>query len=749
MTTTRQDCDIYLIGQRDLQPLHRLKQMPITKQVLQRFHHHLSEQTITQCAVRNASHITVDEVMLIWHKAAIPTILKQHVIEKLEKYHSEWLLLKKNKGRVSESQRQRESQFQQKVHSLFDIAHNEAMMVMKIQEDRDFLTDQQGNRKMYMSVEDKKLTQQLLRLNERRFAEERRKEVASVAASENIRCKPLDISFSESSSESDSSDNNFEPRKRVQQFADQKKQSSTVSSSNIFTEHVTSALDRNKTSDREAVRLIVPIAAALGCDPASIPVSRSTIRRRRKEARKEHAEVIKTKFSPNCALVVHWDGKILPEIIGLGNVDRIPVIVSGESVEKLLGVPKLCNSSAENIASVVFDKIKQWNVAENIQAMSFDTTAVNTGHLNGACLQLERMLGRDLLWLPCRHHVMEIMLSKVFTLCFGPSCGPDIPIFKRFKSVWNGIRRDSYHTLDVTDAAEEFRDVTVSQLKEINVKQMCMRDDYKELIELTLVVLGYPVENIHWRMPGPIHHARWMAKLLYAIKMYLFRDQRDTVHLTMKNEKALHRFVQFGSLLYCKWWTKAALAAEAPADDLQMWKDLVKYQIFDAEISVAARKVLSQHLWYLSDELVGLAIFSDTVAVEEKDKIVAGLTVCPSDRRVRGNPATLSSHTSLGDFASTRTANLFVKLNIENSFLATSAADWEEDDTYQRGKRKIKALHVVNDTAERGVKLFEEYNHLITNDEEEKQLLLQVVECNRKLIPTQTTKSAAVAAALN
>ena len=41
--------------------------------------------------------------------------------------------------------------------------------------------------------------------------------------------------------------------------------------------------------------------------------------------------------------------------------------------------------------------------------MSFDTTAGNTGHLNGACTLLEKQMGRDLLWLACRHHVMELI----------------------------------------------------------------------------------------------------------------------------------------------------------------------------------------------------------------------------------------------------------------------------------------------------------------------------------------------------
>ena len=55
-------------------------------------------------------------------------------------------------------------------------------------------------------------------------------------------------------------------------------------------------------------------------------------------------------------------------------------------------------------------------------------------------------------------------------------------------------------------------------------------------------------------------------------------------------------------------------------------------------------------------------------------------------------------------------------------------------------------LRVVNVTAERGVKLFEEFNRIITNDEEEKQYLLRVMEANRKAVPIQTTKKSAIKA---
>ena len=51
---------------------------------------------------------------------------------------------------------------------------------------------------------------------------------------------------------------------------------------------------------------------------------------------------------------------------------------------------------------------------------------------------------------------------------------------------------------------------------------------------------------------------------------------------------------------------------------------------------------------------------------------------------------------------------------------------------------------VVNDTAERGDKLFEEFNTLLTKDEDEKQFLLQVVEVNSKAVPTEAKKNDAI-----
>jgi len=173
---------------------------------------------------------------------------------------------------------------------------------------------------------------------------------------------------------------------------------------------------------------------------------------------------------------------------------------------------------------------------------------------------------------------------------------------------------------------------------------------------------------------------------------------------------------------FCSFWSDAIYHALEEGNDgsrSSRWRLTDGERFGDQQISVAGRKVLEQHSWYLSDELVGLALFSDHVSVEEKAKIVTGLSKEPGDRNVRENATRISSQASLGDFAS-RTVELFSRLQIPDTFLAQQPQDWCHDEAYQRGRERIKALRVVNDAAERGVKLFEEYNQIITRDEEER-----------------------------
>lgn len=181
-----------------------------------------------------------------------------------------------------------------------------------------------------------------------------------------------------------------------------------------------------------------------------------------------------------------------------------------------------------------------------------------------------------------------------------------------------------YKGLDTDSDLEPLAKSTLEVLANSLTKERPARNDYVVLMNLTMIVLNKVPNNIYWRSPGPIHHARWMAKLLYIYKIFLFRGQK-VPKLTKREDKAVIRFVKFGALIYTAAWVEAPLAAEA--GDLQLWKNLVAYESGDLDIVKAARVVLNlkRHLWYLSDELVGFALFYGKVTFVEKAAIVEGM----------------------------------------------------------------------------------------------------------------------------
>ena len=81
------------------------------------------------------------------------------------------------------------------------------------------------------------------------------------------------------------------------------------------------------------------------------------------------------------------------------HVNRLPVLISGQCVEWLLGVPKLSTGTGEAQANAVISCLKEWGVVDRVAALSFDVTASNTGRHSGACLLIERGLNKGLLHL--------------------------------------------------------------------------------------------------------------------------------------------------------------------------------------------------------------------------------------------------------------------------------------------------------------------------------------------------------------
>ena len=99
-----------------------------------------------------------------------------------------------------------------------------------------------------------------------------------------------------------------------------------------------------------------------------------------------------------------------------------------------------------------------------------------------------------------------------------------------------------------------------------------MREDYLELAILCLTYIGgdLPKNNakLKLRAPSAFHHARWMSKVLYVLKIAMLKPH------FVKDVSRIRSLALFYSIYYAKAWLTSIFAAEAPMQDLACIKAL-------------------------------------------------------------------------------------------------------------------------------------------------------------------------------
>jgi len=135
--TLRSSAQIYLIESPTTQIIG--SKLPSNRQVLLVFFNNL--RTLKLNTRENAS-LAVRECSIFWEKARIPVRAVQHCITKLIGLYDEWRCLQKNAKKECETFRMNENEIFEKLNNLFDIAHSNALNMIKIEIDRQFLINQ-------------------------------------------------------------------------------------------------------------------------------------------------------------------------------------------------------------------------------------------------------------------------------------------------------------------------------------------------------------------------------------------------------------------------------------------------------------------------------------------------------------------------------------------------------------------------------------------------------------------------------
>ena len=90
---------------------------------------------------------------------------------------------------------------------------------------------------------------------------------------------------------------------------------------------------------------------------------------------------------------------------------------------------------------------------------------------------------------------------------------------------------------------------------------------------------------------------------------------------------------QFIALIYGKYFLTTSLTAAAPRNDLDLFYQLTQYRIIDQAIADAALVSFHRHCWYLTQELVPLALCDPALTPNERQQIARALDneQCPDE----------------------------------------------------------------------------------------------------------------------
>ena len=530
---------------------------------------------------------------------------------------------------------------------------------------------------------------------------------------------------------------------------------------------------RLRLSHRAATSVYAKVILCGGGDLKDFVLSKSSMERHRIAAEKEVEQKLNldfTKISQERSYgILHWDGKQIK--FTSGDVEEHLIIcfqhVGSDTQPKFIAAPHTSNGTGAAQCEAVIRYVDECGVEDQIIGHVWDTTASNTGAHNGAAKLLDSALGTAKLWLACRRHASERHVVHANEAVVGSTKSPEEKLFKLFK--------ENFHKIDPT-VVQVYRwegdevsptgpyKFTTERAKDVKewAEQCCLngsfpREDYRELLELLCHVLGGTIRrrstvkkdepprivSFHMEQPGAFHHARFMAKAIYYIKMFMVLPQLTEKDLvTLQQAEQVNRMSLFVILQYGQYFLQTALTTAAPRIDLEFWRNTKKYSTIDPVISDSVDQSVQRQMFYLTEELVVLALCDDNTTHTEKDEIVRCMLQCdrpqqfqPKKPDFKVDKLKNKSHDTpkLSDFVGSRSWLIFDLLDVNVQWMQHTSQQWSNEPEFQRFHQITNKIICVNDVAERNVKNVTDYAEYC-KDPERRDRVVKIVNQHRDMV---------------
>ena len=347
-------------------------------------------------------------------------------------------------------------------------------------------------------------------------------------------------------------------------------------------------------------------------------------------------------------------------------------------------------------------------------------------------------VGSPILWLACRRHIAKLHIGAAVKHEMGVTKDPGMLLFRRLRDQWYSLDIDysDLVLMDINSLNPALQDKAKSVLawaKEVLAQKTFPRDDYRELAELIVISLGGKVEGFTFKLPGPDHHARWMSKCIYILKIRLLGN---VFQLVEEEKKQVDNLAEFILLLYGKYWFETPLAAAATRTDLNFMSGVLEYRVVNSSLAYKVLASCYRHLWYLTPQMVTLALADRDLEDETKEEMARTLYSLERTNIKSGKPifpllpygatVTRKNMASLVGVDSWLILDL-LHLTERQDWLLAPASTWRTEPNFLSLEQFAQNLVVVNDLCERGIHLASDFINRVESDVQ-REALFQVVE---------------------
>ena len=572
------------------------------------------------------------------------------------------------------------------------------------QEDLEFFNDQKQERKMYISQEtdaDYEKSMELKKQRTDRMEKIKAKYIERKLENSNVNSEVESEIRQDLSDEIEflSSESSEEEYDRIRSSNTKQRIMLNLSTEDLI-DCTHEVFTQYKVSVRAQTHLIASITNKAGVDLDKTKLSRSTIHRRRYDKIQDLGGRIQQEVRDTLKgkrLIVHFDGKQVKQIEENLNItvltERISISVTSPDLDLndddlLLGIIQTESSKGVDQAEGILAMLEYYEIVDQIIGVCCDTTGSNTGEFSGAVVYLAELIDRPLLWILCRRHILEVHMSHFMEALTGEKTkGPRRGLYVRLQKAWpefklevdklENITKYNWKLLTVGSPLHELAcDALKFGKRALALNMFGKRMDYKKLCQLMVFYLGGNVDSFSFHQPGACHEARFMADSLYILTLAM-TDSIVNI-MNMEEREMISKAAFFVSICYGPWFLKSYLASKATANDLQSLKS--SYHIADQypNLGNALLKSMQRHGWYLTEQLVVLALSDDDVETGTKISMVDKLLtfdVPNTFSKLKPRLPQLERSTKLVDLIGPESWMIFSLLNITKE----EVESWTED----------------------------------------------------------------------